>query len=256
MKAIRIVFFMAVIALIPAMGWAAAAPLPGSGIALTSHDFTAGDFLQLSTIGECTFCHTPHKGISTLLLWNHTLSANTFSWDAANTTAGTPFAKINGLTYNGPTAKCLSCHDGSVAVGDVNWFMETKGIVPGGELKITDPGHLVGAGGSMSGNHPVAMPYPYQQVANTYNGITTSSAATPGYGFVANEWQPTPVLPIRVYNDDGSGNITGGPVAGKTGIECSSCHDPHNKAAVDDMFLRGKLTGNTNDYLCLKCHIK
>ncbi len=252
MKAFKLILVLAVVALAPAVAWGAT---PGSGIAGTDHDFFAGPFLSLSTIGECTFCHTPHKAISTLLLWNHTLSQNNFKWDVANTTAGTPFPNpISGPTYNGPTAKCLSCHDGSVAVGDVNWFMELKQVVD--STKITDPSHLVGVAGAMAGNHPVAMPYPYQQVANTYNLITTSSAALPGYGFVANEWQPTPFLPVRVYNDDGTGNITAGPQPGKTGIECSSCHDPHNKAAVDDMFLRGMLTGNDPNYICLKCHIK
>lgn len=251
MKAFKLVLLVATVALLPAVAWGAT---PGSGIAGTDHDFFAGPFLSLSTIGVCTFCHTPHQAISTLLLWNHTLSTNTFQWDVPNTTAGTPFPTIVGDTYKGATAKCLSCHDGSVAVGDVNWFMEQKQIVD--TTKITDPGHLIGVGGAMAGNHPVAMPYPYQNVANTYNLITTSSAALPGYGFEPTEWQPIPVLPVRVYNEDASGNITGGPQPLKTGIECSSCHDPHNKAAVDEMFLRGMLTGNDTNYICLKCHIK
>lgn len=42
----------------------------------------------------------------------------------------------------------------------------------------------------------------------------------------------------------------------KTGIECSSCHDPHNKASVDEFFLRGELKGSTSAYICLKGHIK
>ncbi|MEE8449666.1 MAG: hypothetical protein V3S39_08540, partial [Thermodesulfobacteriota bacterium] len=31
-------------------------------------------------VGLCAICHTPHKGIQTSLLWNHTLSANSFGW--------------------------------------------------------------------------------------------------------------------------------------------------------------------------------
>src|SRR5512143_2070752 len=99
MKAIKFVLLVAIMALAPAVVSAAQGD-PGTGIALTDHDFTAGPFLTLTTIGECTFCHTPHKAISTLLLWNHTLSKNNFQWDAANTTAGTPFAKFAGDTYN------------------------------------------------------------------------------------------------------------------------------------------------------------
>ena len=108
----------------------------------------------------------------------------------------------------------------------------------------------------MAGNHPVAMPYPYTQAKSSYNGQTT------GNGAVLTEWQSDPTslaqANIRLFNDDGSGNISAGPVAGKTGLECSTCHDPHNKAAKDDMFLRGKVTGSaqTDGYLCLQCHIK
>ncbi len=103
----------------------------------------------------------------------------------------------------------------------------------------------------MKGNHPVAMPYPYLQAKNTYNGATT------GDGFISAEWQIDPTgSNIRLFNDDGSGNITAGVVATKTGLECSSCHDPHNKASVDEYFLRGMMTGNNASYICLKCHIK
>ena len=44
--------------------------------------------------GVCTFCHTPHRAVQTRLLWNHTLSQNTFEWDVTTTTGGTPFPTI------------------------------------------------------------------------------------------------------------------------------------------------------------------
>jgi len=236
-----------------AAAWAA----PGDGLAGTAHDFSGKAASGGFTTGVCTFCHTPHKALSTPLLWNHTLSTATFSWDVPTTTAGTTFPTFKGDTYKGPTAKCLSCHDGSVAIGDIAWFGEaTRTGVDGLDaMKHTWPGPFNvgatgGALGNMAGNHPVAMPYPYNNLANTYNGVTTGSAAT------LSEWQATPLSPVRVFNDDGTGNISGGAVAAKTGIECSSCHDPHNKAAVDDLFLRGTVGGNTTAYLCLKCHIK
>ena len=48
-------------------------------------------------------------------------------------------------------------------------------------------------------------------------------------------------------------------VATGQGVQCSSCHDPHNGSGVpatSDFFLRGNLTGNDTTYLCLKCHKK
>lgn len=229
---------------------------PGDGIAGTAHDFSGKPASGGFTTGACTFCHTPHKAIKTLLLWNHTLSTNSFSWDVPATTGGTNFPTFGGSTYGGPTAKCLSCHDGSVAVGDIAWFGEAnrQGVEGLDALKHgAGDTFNVGFGGSMAGNHPVAMPYPYGNAVNTYNAVTTGSSVTLG------EWQGAPVGPVKLYNDN-AGTISGGAVAGKSGIECSSCHDPHNKAAVDDLFLRGKIgmaavAGDTQ-YICLKCHIK
>ncbi len=255
MKKTKLLVLAAMLVLLPAIGWGGTPGdgLPGDGIAATAHDFYAGSFYTNTTIGECTFCHTPHKATSTLLLWNHKLSTNpSFSWDVAATTAGTTFPTIKN-NYNGPTAKCLSCHDGSVAIGDVYWFSEAGPTDLSKGTKITDAKFQVGASGAMAGNHPVAMPYPYNQGASNYNGTSTGS------GFTPNEWQSTPDKNgIRLFTDaDGTGtNITAVATAGKTGIECSSCHDPHNKQAVADLFLRGNLTGNDSNYLCLKCHIK
>lgn len=233
----------------------AAAYSPGAGIAGTPHDFSGRSVGAGVDTGSCTFCHTPHKAQTTQLLWNHTLSTNSFSWDATKTTAGTEYPTFKGDTYKGATAKCLSCHDGSVAIGDVAWFGEGKPAAPLDPGKHAWPdafnvGATDGILGSMKGNHPVAMPYPYLNAKNTYNGVTT------GDGAVLTEWQPTPLANIRMFNDDGAGNVSAGVVVAKTGIECSSCHDPHNKAAVDDLFLRGLIGGADTNYICLKCHIK
>jgi hypothetical protein len=95
------------------------------------------------------------------------------------------------------------------------------------------------------------MPYPFRQARSTYNGVRTGTA------IVLRDWQPDPTtLGIRLFQDDGAGNVTAGPALTRTGIECSSCHDPHNRASVDDRFLRGQLGGVGTEYLCLKCHIK
>lgn len=249
MKIAKLLLAMAIVALLPAITWAAAA---GSGIAGTSHDFSA----KGGGIGLCTFCHTPHRAIQSQLLWNHTLSTNTFSWDVASTTAGTNYPSFKGDTYMGPTAKCLSCHDGSVAVGDIAWWSEGKpASLDNTKHEWPDAfnvGATGGVAGSMKGNHPVAMPFPFNNASNTYNGITTGTQIT------LSEWRTDPqTYGIRLYNDPGTGFITAGAVASKTGIECSSCHEPHNGAAAkDDLFLRGKMAGTSTDYICEKCHAK
>jgi hypothetical protein len=248
----------------------ASAQVIGGGLLGTLHDFASGTgdgagYLTTqsaaiggatpNSVGLCTFCHTPHQAATTQLLWNHTLSNNSFSWDAATTTGGTNYAKL-GPTYTGPTVKCLSCHDGSVAVGDVSLYKAAKQVL--NTFKITDPMFQIAAGSALKGNHPVGMPYPFGQAANTYNGITTGTNVT------LTEFQSNPVntngQAIKLYNDTGTTTaaIAGGAVAAKSGIECSSCHDPHNKAATEDLFLRGKLAGSAaaDGYICLQCHIK
>ena len=240
----------------------------GTGLYGTSHDFQSGtgSSAVANGAGMCTFCHTPHKAKSSLLLWNHTLSSNTFQWDVAATTSGTALPGFTGNAYNGPSAKCLSCHDGSVAIGDVGWFSEAAHeganalsafkIGGAGVSNATTPGttsKMIGSGGNLSGNHPVAIPYPLNGAPNVYNGSTS------GAQLATNDFATDPTANnIRLYSDIGGGAIVGKATPGKSGIECSSCHDPHNKAAKDDYFLRGKLTGGTqaDGYICLQCHKK
>ena len=207
-------------------------------------------------IGLCTKCHTPHKAKIQSLLWNHTLNSVQYQWDDTVTTAGTTYAKFKGDTYKGPTTKCLSCHDGLLASTDGMWFNRqsvsgSKYVAPPGAL---DSGHEVADGttGKMTGTHPVAMPYPYLQAANKYNSVT-SGLATALTEFVGD---PTGKN-IMLYNDDGAGNISRGPAAAQTGMECGSCHDVHNgPRATGPMLVTGNIVGSDASYICNKCHIK
>jgi hypothetical protein len=237
------------------------------GLAGTAHDFTAGgtgDVKGPPGTGLCTFCHTPSRAPGAGMLWNHTLSPNTFRWDAASTFGGTPLPSINGATYKGASARCLSCHDGSVAVGDVASFDGQPEAGPAvlSAARMTDfaSKYQVGVGGDLRGNHPVGVPYPLGGMPNHYNGVTNGQM---GGAFASNEWQADPSASssasIRLYVDDGAGNISAmapGTHTMSAGIECSSCHDPHNKSSVDVMFLRGKLAGKSraDGYLCEQCH--
>jgi len=226
----------------------------GAGLAGSPHDFTLENGgANAVDVGLCTFCHTPHKAIETRLLWNHTLSANTFTWDETTTVGGTPYPTI-ATTWKGPSKYCLSCHDGTVAIGDVAWFDEEAPSAPinttthsGGE-----PHQIATATGSLAGNHVVAFPFPFGNVPSTYNGVTTGAAAVP----TPSEWVADPTaVGIRLFVDTG-GVVTAGTSSGSTGMECSSCHDPHNgPTAIGDFLLRGEATGNTN-YICTKCHLK
>jgi len=284
---------VAALVAVPAMSWGQATvggATPGiqPGITNSAHDFTTttanGDaktkFTPVSTtvagsvlaIGVCTYCHTPHKAQTTQLLWNHTFSGNTFTWsDAKSTTAGTTLPTNLNASYKGPSVKCLSCHDGTVAIGDVSLFAETSrnGANALNTTLLSDPTigaqagefQIAGSTGDMKGNHPVGVPYP-STGGGLYNGINT------GTGFAPSEWNVNPVSTgsslanIRLFTQDANNDIhaipAGTTAVANAGIECSSCHDPHNKQATDDFFLRGRMTGHSqaDGYICLQCHVK
>jgi len=265
-----VVAAIAVVGLARGHAWAIGEETPGAGINGTIHDFVNGGFASSNTytVGQCTFCHTAHGGLSTNLLWNHQLSGQTYQWDVPATTAGTLFPIFADKVWNGPTAKCLSCHDGTVAVGAVNWFNSGYGQPGSHGAYIINPRTAslkgltnTGTSATLSGVHPVAMPYPWGGVPSTYNGTTTGANFNPG------DWNTPPAGRIRIYTENGANSVVLGynginpqkttpNLNGNAGIECSSCHDAHNKNTVDGYYLLGMGTGSGSTYLCTMCHSK
>jgi predicted CXXCH cytochrome family protein len=235
--------------------WAQTGP---TSIATSKHNFQ----LQTNAVhvdpsaagvedGLCVFCHTPHKGASSLLLWNHQFSTNSYSWKdvvAGKTTGGTSYP-ANLQSWSGSTRKCLSCHDGTVSVGTLYWSNATANpsvAMAGADQSagaINNPAYVIplfSDRADLSGNHPVGVPYSYGQTASTYNGITT------GPDVRLAQWVPAPTG-VKIFGAGGGG----APVAGAAGIECASCHDPHGTG--NSFFLRVAKSGSQ---LCLACHIK
>ncbi len=243
------------------------------------HDFTnpVGNVYQADQHATvCIFCHSttdsPGTDASTELSWNHRLSAQNFFWsDSAQTEGGTPLP-TNLATWAGSSKYCLSCHDGTVSVGDVYQgsypvisfaggapYADGSGTVPtwvstrvapkwAGNSGIVDPmGKLtagpctVGESGDLRGTHPVGIPYPYQGAPGTYNGITTGPAV---------DLRDYVAVPANVKLFTAVGNdVIAGAQAGAAGIECATCHDVHNEAAQGRYLLR-----DTERQLCLDCH--
>ncbi len=178
---------------------------------------------------KCVACHTPHHAPSSTLLWNHVLSKNSFSWsDWAQTAGGTTLPK-NISTWSGSSKLCLSCHDGTVAAGAIYNPQKT--------FNNGKAGRVATASGDLKGNHPVAVPYPYDGVKNTYNQITTGEEA------MASGWVARPAH-VRLYADPGV-------QSNNRGIECATCHDPHGTS--NTYYLRNTIEGSA---LCLDCHVK
>ena len=214
-------------------GLARAGSAPGTGIQGSTHDFsgrTAGN----TTTGTCTFCHTPHRATKTRLAWNHTLPARDYTWgpDYTVTDGGTPLPTIR-QDWLGPTRFCMSCHDGSVAIGDIAWYNKQSWTGANAidqtraTAHVSNPFTIEEFMKDMIGNHPVAAPYPYLRARNTYNGVTN------GTGLRMDRYNPDPTASsggrIRLFRNVGS-TVLAGAVAGDTGVECTPCHGVHNEA--------------------------
>jgi hypothetical protein len=95
-----------------------------SDIANTKHNLSAtgpGTTRATSEDEVCVFCHTPHGATSFpgSPLWNRQLSSQTYT---VYTSSSLDAEDIMGqLDQPGGSSKlCLSCHDGTLAIGTVN----------------------------------------------------------------------------------------------------------------------------------------
>ena len=179
----------------------------------SQHDLTAsGSGPVKSTVADtCLFCHASHNSLGNVTpLWDQTLSSLIYTTYTSSTYGSGP--QTPGA---GSSKLCLSCHDGSVAVG----LTPAKGTIPtSGTMRSND---VLGA--NLGTGHPVSM------TAANDGQLATSLFATPA---TTND----PAVKL---------------VGGKT--ECTTCHDPHvqNNDPAVPMFL---VRSNRSGAMCAACH--
>ena len=251
------------------------------GIRNSAHDLSSTSSATLKSASNnqvCIYCHTPHHAQSTGLLWNHTSTlATSWSWGTdldgnalTKTTAGTTLP----ASLRSASKRCLGCHDGTVAIGDVsNAGNGFTGIIAGlsniaGETdasgKLINAGYLVGSGGNMGGNHPISIPYAGQTAYNGIDSAVPASMVGPavqgGYYDVVTAacTSATGVCTSAPLSDgrDGSAvNLIPATTGGTTnvGVECTSCHEPHNRTGFPAFTVAD--VSNASG-LCRSCHNK
>ncbi len=185
----------------------------------SKHDLAnATTGLYTGTTQVCVFCHTPHAAAASASgpLWNHApttvASYTVYASSSLIGTVGQPGAQ---------SKSCLSCHDGTVAVGSLvntpaGLAINTTNAAgklntTTGLMLSTNPNYV---GTDLSNDHPVAVAYP---VATGYKAAATHTT-------------------VKLYS-----NL----------VECASCHDVHNPTNAP--FLR---RSNNASALCTECHTK
>ncbi len=157
-------------------------------VAGTAHDLRG-------TIGGaqiCVSCHTPHGASPAIPLWNHSLPspANTYTaYATGGTIDATDLADFQS-SDGSISSLCLSCHDGSVALGSL---VNDPGDLTDTTSTITGAANL---GTDLSNDHPV--------------NFTFGAALIAADG----ELQAPTTAPLF------------GP--GSDQLQCGSCHDPHD----------------------------
>jgi predicted CXXCH cytochrome family protein len=157
----------------------------------------------------CLFCHTPHSAKPDSPLWNRDDPGVFYNLYTSSTIQAVPGQPANSSIL------CLSCHDGTIALGNV--LSRASDIDFSGGITMMPPGNS-NISTDLSDDHPVSFEY--------------NSALAAADGQLIDPTLITP--PVRLEN----GNL-----------ECTSCHDPHSN--IFDNFL--VLTNQFSD-LCYKCH--
>src|SRR5580658_5579472 len=95
----------------------------------------------------CAYCHAPHSGLNRGL-WNQQLTTQTYTTYSSDTATNTGTQPTLGRSSN----QCLSCHDGTVAVGTTVAYGQ---VTTRGSMNALDV-----FGSNMQLSHPFSMVTP------------------------------------------------------------------------------------------------
>jgi predicted CXXCH cytochrome family protein len=188
-----------------------------SGDVLGSHNLSlSGTSPVKGALGPCLFCHVPHSGVQTPngALWSQTLSSQVYKSYGSTTLHNTSQQPMLG----GDSSLCLSCHDGTVAVGQT---------VPSGQIQMS--GNMFPAdkfGTDLQGSHPFSLKTPMVDAPDLVQSLTTTHTTA------------DPLHAVNLINND---------------VECTSCHTPHSQM-VDTISKNFLVRDSSSGQLCLSCH--
>lgn len=198
--------------------------IPGS-------DQTARNVVATSETQVCVFCHTPHGATNTQgPLWNRKVAGQGYTQNYIMYDSSTLDAKqVQGaLNQPGGSSKlCLSCHDGTVAIGNVNVLNGTEysstaqttsniatntAFMPTGTTGGEFGGFTRKLGTDLGNDHPISVSY-NATLAGRDGELRTPTGDPVG----PRSKGVKPKLPLEKT----------GPAGNEDQIQCAACHDPH-----------------------------
>ncbi|MFZ5477449.1 MAG: cytochrome c3 family protein [Myxococcota bacterium] len=218
------------LALLAFLGVAAcldAAAAPGSVVDTRHNLSVSGPGPVRSTTEQevCIFCHAAHVPESGPALWNHvTPSAVAYKpYESAQMVAraGQP---------DGDSRLCLSCHDGTIALGAVHSREKTIPVTAtdaGGRLREDSPARL---GTDLSGAHPVSVDYDEAMAGQDLRRavrLRPLDTSRPGESLLDEDRK----------------------------VQCTSCHDPHVDTASQGWDVPPFWRGDRYQDVCATCHV-
>ena len=227
----RKILLTTALVMVPSLAFAQS--IIGSKHDLSDATSDTNEVYATSTDGRvCVFCHVPHNANPAVNgLWNRANPAVGYTW-------GSTVRTIGGTTLpnaaDAQSVRCFTCHDGVADIGALyNTIDYTLAGTDQAAGVLTNSFYIV-QGTTMAGNHPVSVSYPNPVNAGPYNGTTTGAQVD------TTQYKAAPADAF-IYTD----------ASGDRGIECGSCHDPHD--TTYSYFLRDTLDVSA---LCLDCHTK
>jgi predicted CXXCH cytochrome family protein len=199
---------LAALLLLPAL-----APAQQMSVVNSPHNLSAGGPGSVRAASEdqvCIFCHAPHNASPIKPLWNRALPTEAYSIYTSRALDAEPGQPT------GTSKMCLSCHDGTIALGALI-SRDTPIQMSGGVTTMPQgPSRL---GTDLRDDHPISFRYDPALAAKDPHLKTPSS------------------LPPQIKLDSNNE------------LQCTACHDAHNNVYGDFLVMR-----NDNSELCTSCH--
>lgn len=191
----------------------------------TVHNLSASGPGEIRALGErqvCKFCHVPHNAKVPSPLWGRALSNARYEVPTLHAGGGEQPAP----QPDGSSRLCLSCHDGTIALGDV----------AGRRIPMSGPATLGRGskgyiGTDLSGSHAISFVVP--------DGDSRSAERDSDMGLLS----LSAITADRDVKLDARGKM-----------QCTTCHDPHADRFHESGRVPRFWVKPTVDGVCLTCH--